>query len=180
MLPVLAAVTCSGFLIFQAYGYLDFCRENPRPWCNKALPFAYSFVQDHYWNVGFMRYWELKQIPNFLFAAPMLALTSTAVYSYTKFDPSRIRILRSLKEAKYPFFNDTLLPYVVLQAFLVIYGLFMMHVQVVTRMFSSSPVVFWFAGHLCQHTRYRKLVLYYFTWFSIIGAVLFSSFYPPA
>jgi phosphatidylinositol glycan class V len=38
----------------------------------------YAHVQRKYWNVGLFRYYELKQIPNFLLAAPLLILSFTA------------------------------------------------------------------------------------------------------
>jgi phosphatidylinositol glycan class V len=39
----------------------------------------YGWTQRQHWNVGFFRYYELKQIPNFLLAAPILGLSIFAV-----------------------------------------------------------------------------------------------------
>ena len=52
------------------------------PWCDKLIPLPYSYIQDSYWNVRLLRYFELKQIPNFLLAAPMILLSSYAVLTY--------------------------------------------------------------------------------------------------
>lgn len=44
----------------------------------------YQHIQRKHWNVGFLRYWELKQIPNFLLASPIVLLTAIYVLQYAK------------------------------------------------------------------------------------------------
>lgn len=46
------------------------------PWCAWRVPSVYAHVQSAYWNVGALRYYQWKQIPNFLLAAPAMALTA--------------------------------------------------------------------------------------------------------
>lgn len=36
--------------------------EQQRPWCSKVLPSVYGYVQDVYWNVGLLRYYEWNQV----------------------------------------------------------------------------------------------------------------------
>jgi len=59
-------------------GFWNHCNDNigDRPdWCSYGPNFnLYSFVQRKYWNVGFFRYYQWKQLPNFLLAAPILVL----------------------------------------------------------------------------------------------------------
>jgi phosphatidylinositol glycan class V len=48
-------------------------------WCDAERFSLYAYVQRAHWNVGFLRYYELKQIPNFLLAFPILFLSTSAV-----------------------------------------------------------------------------------------------------
>ncbi|EES03089.1 GPI mannosyltransferase 2 [Sorghum bicolor] len=76
------------FFAFQAYGYLNICvhgsSEELRPWCKAKVPLLYGFIQSHYWGVGFLRYFQVKQLPNFLLASPVLSLAVYSIVHYTK------------------------------------------------------------------------------------------------
>ncbi|KAL0732686.1 hypothetical protein Bca4012_008895 [Brassica carinata] len=58
-----------------------------RPWCKAKVPLLYNFIQSHYWGVGFLRYFEFKQLPNFLLASPILSLAVCSIVSYMKTRP---------------------------------------------------------------------------------------------
>ncbi|XVF29873.1 hypothetical protein REPUB_Repub16aG0007900 [Reevesia pubescens] len=85
------------FITFQAYGYYNIClgrsSDEMRPWCKARIPVLYNYIQSHYWGVGFLRYFQLKQLPNFLLASPILSL---AVCSIIYFVKSRPEIVFSL------------------------------------------------------------------------------------
>ncbi|KAF5735719.1 GPI mannosyltransferase 2 isoform X1 [Tripterygium wilfordii] len=76
------------FISFQAYGYHDICWGRPlnemRPWCKVSVPLLCSYIQSHYWGVGFLRYFQLKQLPNFVLASPILILTLCSIVCYVK------------------------------------------------------------------------------------------------
>ncbi|RDX68279.1 GPI mannosyltransferase 2, partial [Mucuna pruriens] len=68
------------FVAFQAYGYYNMCvgrsPDEIRPWCKARIP-----------GVGFLRYFQLKQLPNFLLASPILSLALCSVVYYAKSRP---------------------------------------------------------------------------------------------
>jgi GPI mannosyltransferase 2 len=75
------ATVCAGMLVGlgfatpQVVAYVEYCTGgNTRPWCMNIVPSIYSWVQSHYWEVGFLRYWTLNNLPLFLLAAPTLAV----------------------------------------------------------------------------------------------------------
>ncbi|MCL7028451.1 hypothetical protein MKW94_001896 [Papaver nudicaule] len=76
------------FIAFQAYGYHNLCRglisDEMRPWCEESVPFFYGFIQRHYWGVGFLKYFQLKQLPNFLLASPILCLALCTIAYHVK------------------------------------------------------------------------------------------------
>jgi phosphatidylinositol glycan class V len=55
-------------------------------WCQRAADAKsfslYGYVQRKHWNVGFLRYYEWKQVPNFLLAFPILFLGLSAVVTW--------------------------------------------------------------------------------------------------
>ena len=89
-LIIFNGIILAPFILFQLYGYVLYCIPQAdvthdsaySPWCDKLIPLPYSYIQDSYWNVGFLRYFELKQTPNFLLATPMILLSSCAVLIY--------------------------------------------------------------------------------------------------
>lgn len=93
-------VTIAPLVVFQGYGYYQHCGlpkeragEPERPWCNATIPYLYGFVQDYYWNVGFLRYFQVKQIPNFLLASPVLILAIAAISVYGRSQPRLLFLL---------------------------------------------------------------------------------------
>ncbi|KAJ2682369.1 ER membrane glycoprotein subunit of the GPI transamidase complex-like protein [Coemansia spiralis] len=185
----LAAVAALGFAAFQAYGHRLFCRlaPAPRPFCERALPLPYGFVQSAYWDVGFLQYYAWQQLPNFALAAPMAALSAAGLAAYARHDPLRLLTLGQRSQRSHSgqapaFLGDALLPHMYLWALLLAAAMTTMHVQVITRFFSSVPAVFWFAAHAVTTggRAVRTAVVGYFAGYGLAGAVLFGCFLPPA
>ncbi|TVY27600.1 GPI mannosyltransferase [Lachnellula hyalina] len=173
----------SGFLLPQYISYSDFCREEGvailRPWCTKPLPSIYTFVQEHYWNVGLFRYWTLSNLPLFMLAAPMLVMMTVSgvwglssnrqVQHATNKLPKRAEgfpILRNLATSQLLF---TLITFTTA------------HVQIITRTSSAFPVWLWYSimssekGNSLVRNMAKFMVMYV-----VIQGGLFASFLPPA
>ncbi|XP_054576620.1 GPI mannosyltransferase 2 isoform X2 [Eptesicus fuscus] len=133
---------------------------NEPPWCSWELPLIYSYIQDIYWNVGFLRYYELKQVPNFLLAAPVAILVTWGTWTYVTTHPwlcltLGMRRNKSDETREKPdpgFLSPRVFVYLVHAAALLLFGSLCMHVQVLTRFLgSSTPIVYWFPAYLLQH-----------------------------
>ncbi|KAG7469143.1 hypothetical protein MATL_G00125730 [Megalops atlanticus] len=195
------AILALPFGVFQYHGYRTFCTPSlvpeqvspalldlarrkgyrvpdatrpPPPWCSKPLPLLYSYIQDVYWDVGFLRYFQLRQAPNFLLATPVAVIIAVAAWSYAVCNPALCLRLglwgEGLKQGSEKpasgFHNPRVFVYVVHATTLLGFGVFCMHVQVLTRFLaSSSPVLYWFSAHLLL--RYEPLLQEEGLWASV-------------
>lgn len=165
-------VSIAPFIMFQLYAYSKYCfgsREifsNPVKeygrfngyvfpgditpvWCNTSFPLSYSYVQDHYWNVGFLRYFHWKQLPNFFLALPIIIIVLSKSLIILKDNKFIVFTLGFARKSKMQFngyvAESILFVNIVHVVFLTLFCTFCIHVQVTTRMIaSSSPVLYWF------------------------------------
>ncbi|CAN6648948.1 GPI mannosyltransferase 2 [Trichomonascus vanleenenianus] len=151
----------------QAYPYFLYCPARGE-WCHDTIPSIFGFVQSHYWNVGFLRYWTPNNIPNFLFGAPTLYLLwqSGCWYSYPK-PMVRIR------------------PYLTVQFIIFVSAIFVYHAQIITRIATCLPMMYWYTAELISSTNLNqvksgKRIATYFVLWTLSQAVLFAAFLPPA
>lgn len=136
-----------GFALPQAVAYLEYCTPEPtRPWCSYTIPSIYSWVQKHYWNVGFLAYWTPNNIPLFLLAAPMLAvLLITAVAVLLEPQALLARIggpADSSEEGQRKLFTHVMRQLAVPQIILALMAVTSFHVQIINRI--SSGCVLWY------------------------------------
>lgn len=204
----LVAISVSPFLLHQYHAYRAFCR-NPtthvstaKPeWCDRTIPFIYSYVQAKYWDVGFLRYWTVAQIPNFLLAAPLLILLAYASTSHIISDgriifdaqvsvrqissssPKPITKASSNPPPSNPSPLRTLqtLPYALHTLALTLILLFASHTQIVLRLASSLPLTHWAVAELFVER--PKVARIWITWNVVwwgVSCVLWAVFLPPA
>ncbi|KAI8867732.1 mannosyltransferase [Ramicandelaber brevisporus] len=192
------------FVAFQRFGFTQFCSTvdgsevsiEQSPWCNARIPLLYSYVQDHYWDNGFLKYYKLKQLPNFLIAAPMLSISLLGLYRYAISDWTRFVSLGLQRHSVHqPFFRSALLPHMYLLGFVSLWCALFMHVQVYIRFMTSYPAVYWCTAYFVTTSikqkdiaRTRKIslgwtgaiIITYFLLYGISSIPLFALFYPPA
>ncbi|AMD21284.1 HER005Cp [Eremothecium sinecaudum] len=177
--PIMAGLLMLTTFFYNHYllPYKAFCSQDSQ-WCSEnrfGIPFPtnlfYSYLQAKYWNVGFLNYWSVNNIPNFIIALPNIVLIwySTIYFSY-----------------QYPL--ESLRPLVyITRVFLLILVVFV-HVQIVNRVFSFIPLHLWYLSDRLIKTKGDakgddKLVYYYVHWLIFwvpLQTVLFAAFLPPA
>ena len=73
----------------------DFSSKTSAPlkgYCIDIFPTLYGTIQKEYWDVGFLRFYKISNIPCFLLALPMLVLSYGGIYSYFSFNWKRTLI----------------------------------------------------------------------------------------
>lgn len=124
------------------------------PWCDAPIPLAYSYVQKHYWNVGFLNYYEIKQIPNFALAFPVLALTFFGVFKFVRSHGWTLVYLGFVSGSPAAILPTSCFPYISHLFALAVFSTLCVHVQVSTRLiFSSCPAIYW----LCAEVVFSKM-----------------------
>ena len=133
----------------------------------------YSYVQQKHWNVGFLKYYELKQIPNFLLAFFILFYSTMAVATWIRSSFKRQRsssnsssnvitwafaaFKESTRSPPSPNDNDSLdfllgpnmLSYDAVLCVAALVGLTVAHVQISTRLICSTcPAIYWYLAYL--------------------------------
>lgn len=171
-----SVVAASGYVSFQIYSYAKFCQQNNRKsgqlyikpsWCYNLIPHPYSQVQAKYWDVGLFRYYQLKQLPNFLLATP---ITIMALLGSSR----RARNVRNLR------MGLKQLPYYIQIVVMVILCGLTINIQVLTRLLASScPALYWIAADISRESRSKKrMISTYFMTYLLVGTILHTTYYP--
>ena len=165
----------------------------PLSWCEKPWPDLYSHVQRQYWGVSFLGYFEWRQLPNFILAAPAIlmctgstVLSGADVLSGEAFGAKRMTFQRA---------HSYMLEWAALSAGILFFG----NVQTLTRLAGAAcPAFYWsmacmadcdgnhgnlYKKHGETFSRWpkrwvRPLVYAYAGCFAVLGTILHSNFYP--
>ncbi|KAH0559613.1 hypothetical protein GP486_003871 [Trichoglossum hirsutum] len=183
----------------QWIAYLAYCGdENDRPWCKQAVPSIYAWVQDHYWNVGFMRYWTFSNLPLFLLAGPALLIMGLSA-AWALYGPKN-RLLTRVTGQGTPsatdairdvnFTRDQLQKFAIPQLVLAVLALTTYHVQIITRISSGYMVWYWWLAFLVSEEQHveifrrkwnlSRIVTRWMMVYAVVQGGLFASFLPPA
>jgi phosphatidylinositol glycan class V len=183
------------FLYHHYVAYITFCRtlSKPASWCSNIPPSIYTHVQSTYWNVGFLRYWTLQQLPNFIISTPpLILLFYFSIYSISQglipqlisyIQSDRPQTKTSSRRIESPFLSssESLHPHTIHALFLCTTLVFTSHTQIVLRLGPSMPVTYWAAAWLVvEKPRYGRWWIRWSVVWSVISAVLWGVFLPPA
>ena len=109
-------------------------------WCQHHITLPYAAIQSQYWNVGFLRYYDLKQLPNFALALPIVILCGSGIVDYCSKRWNYVCVLGLLETnsvqqeqrrvSVHGVYSNRCLAYIVHLALLLVIGVTSMHVQV--------------------------------------------------
>lgn len=189
-------IIVSPFFIFQIYGWVRYCNSQhlcelsdsldceseKKPFCTWKIPLVYSYVQT-LWDNGFLKYWQIKKIPLFMLATPTIywSYLSIKKVSY-ECGLKDVFALRAAKLNKPWAGNPMLIASALHLTFLVIFGIFFMNVEVITRLvWSSSPLIYIFSTQVLQTnfaSQRRQFIILYSFLYLTAGLCFHCNFYP--
>ncbi|KAJ5899190.1 GPI mannosyltransferase 2 [Penicillium taxi] len=181
-------IVALGMIVPQISAYHIYCTGmEARPWCSWTVPSIYTFVQGFYWNVGFLRYWTISNLPLFLLAAPVLAILCKSSLWALKAPVTLSSASGGLSQSSLSP-GSMLFRLAIPQLLLAIMALTSYHVQIINRISSGYPLWYWFlvSGAMVNlqdpRKRHRSLAVaaQAMVVYALIQGVLFGSFLPPA
>lgn len=149
--------------------------SSPRPTvsCRPSTGTSLPLVVADGRNIGFLKYWRLEQVPNFILAAPVLYISILGIYTY--------------KTSTWPIAksdNHTMAAIVTHQTLINALLLFSSHTQIALRLAPTDPVMWWtLASSLVTGRKVEWWHTMWGWWVCLWGAaslVLWTGHYPPA
>lgn len=170
--PLFAGLVLGATFTFSQFAnYWTICHGTQRgEWCSLKLPSLFTYAQAHYWNNGFLKYWRVANVPNFAFGAPTIGLSVFGMHYFRQVNPV-----------------DRITPILLVNIVFLVLLLGFWHVQIVTRIHTFLPVVYWVVAGLATQTSesenadsMQKLWPGYFVVWAAVQTCLFGAFLPPA
>ncbi|KIV98160.1 hypothetical protein PV10_01840 [Exophiala mesophila] len=174
-----------GLAIPQVMAFQDYCAHRPndlrREWCNRTIPSIFTWVQDHYWNVGLFRYWTLSNLPLFLLAAPALFILSYSALDLM-YAPRLLSTVKPRSSEKVSLRDKTTVVALALpQLLIAILALTSYHVQIITRLSSGYPLWYiWLASQMESRAQMTQITIRWMVVYALLQAGLYAGFLPPA
>ena len=187
-----SALVLSPYALWVVAGHQRLCTLSgalPPKFCARRWPDVYQHVQAEYWGVGFLRYYQLRQLPNFALAAPTLlacarACAAAAAQSSRRHwrAPGALIARGELADTARRAPPGTVL-YLVHWTALTLIGLLLSNVQVTTRLVAAGcPGATWFfSGALSSRrsgSRWKRAARAYVVAFAAAGTVAHATFLP--
>lgn len=164
-------------------------------WCHNTIPISYGYIQAKYWNVGLLHYYELKQLPNFLLALPVLILFLRNLFIYFEFQLTKVRMFGFVRWFQMLLRSPSdSFAFMAHATFLTISCILYVHIQVSTRLLAcASPCFYWFSAtqieshsitvneplsFFRQSIQKRCLISIWFLSYFFIGTTMFCNFLP--
>ncbi|KAK6463223.1 GPI mannosyltransferase 2 [Scheffersomyces coipomensis] len=156
------------FVITNLISYLKFCPQRGE-WCNYKLPILFQYAQSHYWNVGFLKYWTMGNIPNFIIILPTIIIQVFTILSFYKDLPQSPKFLNL----------------VIISILMNIGAIFFWNAQILTRIITMLPLQYWYLSILFQNPNPHqksmvKIIIYYNLIWNFLQTSLLAAFLPPA
>ena len=160
------------FLLLDSWNHAFLCSTSAsykQEWASRCVSAlhgyfgTYAQIQRKYWNVGFLKYYTLKQVPNILVALPISMIACATLI-----------LLRN---------EPLLLKYRVHLGVVLCTGACFAHTEILTRLLlASCPIVHVGLASLLLQTKRTEILLpvlsSYLVIFNILGVLLHSNFYP--
>jgi Predicted integral membrane protein len=182
--------------------YCIFLKENElisKPsFCQNKLPNPYSYIQDKFWDVGFLTSWVPRKAFFVIWGLPMLILMLIILVKYLSKNFKNTVLLGiprvlgygSSEIEKDAFYMSKNIPTIIFTGVMFIVNAFFAHVNVSSRINSANPIIYWYAAYAMSRVRddskqseennfswKNHWILYYFIFYVVVGCTVFTNFY---
>ncbi|ODV59778.1 GPI-anchor transamidase GPI18, partial [Ascoidea rubescens DSM 1968] len=168
-------------VILNYISYIEYCPQRDK-WCSTIDKSLIKFAQSYYWDNGFLKYWSINNIPNFLIVLPILVL-----------------FISSIRHFSNRYYCLNLNPMILIAKVYLFLGIFFWNIQILIRISCFLPISIWYLADKLNLTIERQkktgklyknskkftintenlFIFWLFSWI-MIQSSLFASFLPPA